>query len=60
MPMSNDYPFHMDWSSYSDSRLIKLALKDDLSNYDRGDLLALIAELGSRLKDSNDKHEVQW
>lgn len=53
MPMSNDYPFHMDWSSYGDARLIKLALKDDLSKYDRGDLLALVAELGKRLKDSN-------
>jgi hypothetical protein len=47
--MSTEYPFHMDWSSYSDARIVKLALKDDLTQYDRGDLLSLITELGNRL-----------
>lgn len=51
MPMSNEYPFHMDWSSYTDERLIKLALKDDLSKYDRGDILSLAMELAKRLED---------
>lgn len=55
MPMSFSYPFHMDFSGYSEHRLIKLS-EDEvaLSHLDRDDLLQLVSAMADKLRGSED------
>jgi hypothetical protein len=59
MPMSMTYPFHMDFSRYSITKLLKLAADDvSLSYLDRDDLLQLVDAMAEKLKEKEEDEEV--
>lgn len=51
--MSSTYPFDMQFKKYTTTELIRLSFDTrEMGFFDRGDMVALIEELASRLKES--------
>jgi hypothetical protein len=52
------YPYHMDFSKYSVSRLLRLADDDiALSHLDRDDVLQLVAAMADKLRGNEEDNE---
>lgn len=58
MPMNMNHPFNMDFSRYSNNKLVKLSEDDiSLSHLDREDLLSLVSTMADRLRILEEEEE---